>query len=633
MAQLNVTELDFDNIKSSLKQFLSTQDEFLDYDFEGSAINVLMDLLSYNTHYNAILAHMLANESFIDSAIKRSSVVSIAKALGYVPRSAVCSSATITLKVTPDPSYSSSSLALSRDTGFTATVDGQIYTFYPQEETTVAREIDTDGVAKFIFRNILLKEGYRVTNRYRISDDNRSGPLTIPNSDVDTSTLRVRVQTSDSEPVITTYTNYSNLTDIKATTRAYFIEEDLDGLFTIRFGDDIIGKKLQSGNIVLVDYIVASKSVANNAKTFACSRNLSGGNESKEVITVYNSAGGANRESIDSIRVTAPRYNQTRNRAVTAKDYEALILQFNSNIQSCAVWGGEENDPPIYGKVFISLNPKSGQVITDQDKANITTEVIRPKAPLGISAEYVDPIYTYINLKIGVIYNPRVTTQTSGAIGTAVTRAVSDYFAADLNVLNKNFYISRLHEYVKGVSDSIISVNIIPKLQKRIALTKDYAQQVNLVYNTKIEPRTLHSTWANYKITGASIKAKIVDVPDSNVLPPNYNGKGKIYLQTVAGNNEVEVGTVDYDTGKIQFTVTLASYIGDDLFIRYNVKPHDDVKDIKTQSLVRTTEEKESAVAALPSRNIILTQDDTALNTTTGARVGLEVNVSRYVEE
>lgn len=633
MAQLNVTELDFDNIKSSLKQFLSTQEEFLDYDFEGSAINVLMDLLSYNTHYNAILAHMLANENFIDSAIKRSSVVSIAKSLGYVPRSATGSTATVTLKIVPDPAYASSVLTLSRDTGFTSVVDGTTYTFYPNDDVTTSRELDTDNVAKFIFRDVLIKEGYRVTNRYLINGSNLSGPLTIPNTDVDTSTLRVRIQKSSSEPVINTFLNYTNLTDIKATTKAYFVEEDVDGLFTISFGDDVIGQRLQSGNIVIVDYIVTNKGAANSAKTFACSRNISGGDESKEVVTVYNSAGGANRESIDSIRLTAPRFNQTRNRAVTAKDYEALILQFNSNIQSCAVWGGEENDPPIYGKVFISLNPRAGQVITDQDKANITTEIVRPKAPIGITAEYVDPIYTYINLKIGTIYNPRVTTSTAETIKSAISQAVTDYFATDLNVLNKNFYISKLHDYIRNVSDSIVSVNIDPKLQKRIPLPTGTAQLANLYFNTKMEPRTLHTTWANYTITGARIKAKIVDVPNSDVVPPNYNGKGKLYLQTPAGSNEVEIGTIDYDTGKLQFTVTLASYIGNDEFIRVNMKPHDDVKDIKTQSLVRTSEEKESAVVALPSRNIILTQDDTTLNTVTGARVGIEINVSRYVEE
>lgn len=633
MAQLNVTELDFEGIKSNLKTYLQAQEEFQDYNFEGSAMSVLLDTLSYNTHYNAMLAHMLANESFLDSATKRSSVVSLAKALGYIPRSARAATATINLRVVPPASETTvTSLALTRDEVFSTTVNNTAYTFYPRINTTANKET-RDGVTGFYFDNIQISEGTRVTNRFFADSNSLSGPFVIPNENVDTSTIRVRLQESQTDLTISTWRQYTNLTDVGTTTKAYFIEENLDGLYVVRFGDDYIGKKLTTGNIVLIDYITTAGAAANNASVFNNSTSFVTNNDVKTITTVNVATSGDAKEGIDSIRKTAPRFNQTRNRAVTAADYKALILASNSSIQSCSVWGGEDNDPPIYGKVFISLDPYAGQVITDNDKDRIQTEIITPKAPLGILAEFIDPSYVYVQLRVGVTYDPKNTVLTQGGIKAAVTTGVNNYFNSDLNILNKNFYLSKLHKSIKDQSNSIVSININPKLQIRfIATTLSNAETFNLNFNNKMEPRTLHSTWFEAQIDTRKTKVKLVDIPNAGVVPPEYNGTGKIYLQDASGDNIAEVGTVNYDTGKVTFTATITAYLFSQLLVRVNFKPHDNVKDVKTEILTRVSApDGSSAVVALPSKNTILTLDDTAKNATTGAREGLEVIVSQEV--
>jgi hypothetical protein len=634
MAQLNVSELDFEQIKQSLKTFLQGQSEFSDYDFEGSGLNVLLDTLAYNTHYNAMLTHLLANENFLDSAIKRSSVVSIAKSLGYTPRSARGSTATIDFSVIPDAAYTSNLMTLSRDVPFTTSLDNTSYIFYPRETVVVAKETRTAGTG-FYFDDLKITEGTRISNSFLIDINNQSGPLTIPNINVDTTTIRVRVQTSGTNFGLNTYTEYSNFTEVSSSTKAYFLEEDLDGLYLLRFGDNIIGKKLDVGNVVIVDYITTNGNVTDTAKSFSCASVLTGASENRLITLGAQASGGQSKESIDSIRQTAPRFNQTRNRAVTSTDYQSLILNSNSNINSCAVWGGETNDPPIYGKVFISLTPQAGQIITQNDKDTIRTDIISPKAPVGILAEFVDPTYVYIQLIVGIIYDPKTTALTSGQIQSGIQGATDTYFSTELNVLNKNFYVSKLHKYIKDTSPSIISVNINPKLQVRHSMgSLGLGESVTLNFNSHVEPRTLHSTWFNSVITSGDFQVKMVDVPNSGVNPPEYTGSGVIYLNDNNDNRLSKVGTIDYDTGIVTLlNLTVSSYLGSDTFIRINMKPHDDDKDIKTQTLVRVSDPITSAVEAKPSKNTVLRVDDTVLNPVTGARKGLDILVSQYVED
>ena len=628
MPQINVTELDFDNIKQNLKTFMQSQAEFSDYNFEGSALSVLLDTLAYNTHYNAVLAHLLANESFLDSAIKRTSVVSLAKNLGYTPRSRRCPVGTLTFTITPSGAYTSSTYTLPRDTVFTSSLNGTSYTFVPSEAVTATLQ-NVSGTNKFVFSNLKLKEGKRISNSFLITTNKELDPVIIPNKDVDTSTLRVRVQTSGSNFNIETYVLHNGILDIDESSKVYFLEETIEGLYSITFGDDVIGKKLTAGNVVIVDYINTNGVTANGAKTFTCSATLTGGGEIKAYSGPVAASGGQNKESIDSIKINAPKYNSARERGVTASDYKSLILASNENIQSCSVWGGESNDPPVYGKVFISLDPIAGQVITQQDKDNIVSNIIDTKGSIGILPEFVDPEYTFITLKVSVVYNANATSLTSGQLSSSVSSAISTYFNTELNILNKNFYFTALHTSIKGVSNSIVSINIIPSLQKRIEIL-DFDRDVNytFTFNSRVQPRELHSTWFDYTNNGAENKVKLQDVPDADVVSPEYNGFGTVFLQSDSGSKIGDIGTIDYSTGKITIlAMRVSALYGSETAIRVSIRPHDDVNDILTTTLTRTAPVSTAAVIPTPSKNAILALDDTAQSTLTGARTGLEINM------
>ena len=300
MAQLNVSELDFDNIKANLKTYLQSQTEFEDYNFEGSALAVLIDLLAYNTHYNGMLAHMLANENFIDTAIKRESVVSIAKSIGYTPRSNLGASATVDITVTPPSSFTSTTLSLSRNIVLSSTKDGSTYSFYPINDSVTSAQV-IDGVTKFIFKDVIVKEGRRVTNAFTIAAGNTDGPYIIPNASVDTTTIRAQVQTSLSDLSVTTWPVSTTMLDIKADTKTFWIEEGIDGLFQLRFGDGVLGQKLDTGNILNVDYISSSGTGPNGCKTFGCSNTISSSGESIAITTSSPASGGATQETIDEI--------------------------------------------------------------------------------------------------------------------------------------------------------------------------------------------------------------------------------------------------------------------------------------------------------------------------------------------
>jgi len=633
MAQLNVSELDFDNIKANLKTYLQSQTEFEDYNFEGSALAVLIDLLAYNTHYNGMLAHMLANENFIDTAIKRESVVSIAKSIGYTPRSNLGSSATLDITVTPPSTFTNTTLSLSRNIVLSSTKDGSTYSFYPLNDSVTSAQV-IDGVTKFVFKDVIVKEGRRVTNAFTIAAANTDGPYIIPNASVDTTTIRAQVQTSLSDLSVTTWPVSTTMLDIKADTKTFWIEEGIDGLFQLRFGDGVLGQKLDTGNILNVDYISSSGTGPNGCKTFGCSNTISASGESIAVTTSSPASGGATQETIDEIRFNAPRYNATRDRAVTEGDYKALILASNPNIQSVSVWGGEKNDPPMFGRVFISLNPVAGQIITEQDRDNITNSVIDPKTPVAIRPVFVDPEYTYLTLDIDSTYDPKETTLTKGQIETAIQTSVNEYFTTKLNKLNKSFYYSRLHDLINSSTDSIISTNIQIGVQKRVKPTLKLEHNYTVKFNQKLQPKEISSTYFNVTISGVTYKVSLADVPASTVEAPLYSGTGVVNAITSDGQVVGAVGTIDYDSG----TVELPSIVVDSLYstethLRINAGVHKSVKDITTQALVRTSDTSTAAVVAKPSRNTVLILDDSVINATINSGSGLTITANKEVEE
>ena len=416
MAIKNVTNLDFDEVKANLKTHLQSQEEFSDYNFDASGLSVLVDLLAYNTHYNAVMAHMIANESFIDSAVKRNSVVSIAKTMGYTPRSARSAKAYIDLTITPDPTYDSNTLFIPRSTVFSTSVNGKSYSFLPSTDKTITKTFNSAGVEQFVVTGLELVEGRRTTTSEIIDSSNLQGPILLQNDNVDTTTIKVTVRSNTNSSVTDTYVFSDTILDVTSTSKVFYVEESTSGFYEVSFGDGVLGKKLEIGNIVTVEYIVCNGGAPNGARSFRNSQNLSGPNESIVGTVTTAASGGAVREDVESIRFTAPRYNAVKNRIVTRTDYETVIKAANPNIKSVTAWGGEDNDPPIYGRVFVSLQPEEGFTITTEEKNTLKNDVIALKQPITMDTQFVDPEFTYIGLNISATYDPKVTSQSPSAL-------------------------------------------------------------------------------------------------------------------------------------------------------------------------------------------------------------------------
>lgn len=638
MAVRKLTELEFEQIKTNLKTFLSDQEQYSDYDFEASGLSVLLDLLAYNTQYNAFLAHMLANEAFLDSAVKRSSVASIAKTMGYTARSARSSAAVINLSITDIPdSYVSGSFTLSKEKPFNASYNGKSFKFYPDKDYT-ASKTSSNGNEGFYFPNVRLVEGIRVNTSEIIDVNTLSGPVLMPNPNVDTTTISCSVQESVSDSDSITHTFSDNILDVKSSSPVYFIEESLDGNYEVRFGDGVVGKKLTAGNIVRLNYIASAGPHANGVKNFTPPSVFIGAGETVSLTLVSESSGGASQESVDSIRFNAPRYNATKNRAVTTNDYQALILSANPNIKSVAVWGGEDNDPPIYGKVFISLQANPGLVITQDDKDALLRETIAPRQPVSITAEFIDPDFTYIGLNVDVTYDPKKTTITEGGLETVVREQLQDYFNTQLNTLNKNFYYSVLSSKIVQSSKSFIAVNLELRLTKKLVPTIDKSVKYNAVFNNKIQPYSISSGFFNSKIDRATYSVYVADIPDEGVVAPAYNGKGKIVLKTSDRGDIIDAnaGTVDYDTGKIEFnSLNIQSIIGAQTYFCVSCQPHESSKDISTDILLRTSEVSTtgSAVVPKPSKNFILAQDNEIADVPNNIRAGTTVKLTPRISD
>ena len=364
MANYRISELDFDQIKVNLKQFLTNYRDkdnnlvFKDYDFEASSLSILIDLLSYNTHYNAYLGNMVANEMFLDSAVKRESAVSIAKHLGYSPLSYRSSRAKVSFNVS-NPVNTPSSLTLPKYSAFTTTINGVLYTFSNLDSVNIT---PSNGI--YSFTNVTIVEGQPLTYTYRVDLGGPSEKYSIPNKNIDTTTIRVTVQNSYSDLNQTTFSLAKNLDAVTGVSNVYFLEENTKGTWDLYFGDGVLGKKLKSGNLVKVEYLVSNGSLCNVSENlqqeFTLEIPIGGVTLPSTIIATQNSTGGDEPDTIDDIKFKAPRFLSSFNRAVTANDYKSIIEANYPLVESVAVWGGEENNPPIYGKVIISLKPYFG---------------------------------------------------------------------------------------------------------------------------------------------------------------------------------------------------------------------------------------------------------------------------------
>jgi hypothetical protein len=543
-AKLKVAELDFDTIKTNLKEFMRSQSEFSDYDFEGSGLSVLLDVLAYNTHYMGYYLNMVANEMFIDTALTRGSVVSHAKLLGYTPRSRVAARAAIDLTITPVANDSNNAVLIPRFTRFISeTKDGVNYIFTNPTARVVTKNT-TSGL--FVVENLELKEGQPNSFTYTFNETtNPTQAFELPDVGIDTSTLQVIVQRSAENANQETYILAEDATNVGSDATVYYLEENKNGKYQIYFGDGVIGKKLINGNIVVVSYIVTSGTAANGLRTFKLVDTVLNGTTST-VNLISASTSGTVEESIDKIRFTAPKAYIAQNRAVTKNDYIALINKNYPYFEAVNVWGGEENNPPVYGKVFFTAKPIGGYEITAAEIEDVKNNVIKPFSVLTVTPEYVEADYNYINIMADVYYDPTKTTKKTTEVEAAVVAAIQSYAVQNLNSFNSTFRVSQLSRAIDDCENSISSNDIKIVLEKRFApdTTKSLSYKLNfgaeLKQGTNTERLTSAPSFKYYDQLGILRDCYIEEVLQS------YTGVESVDVIT-AGSGYTSTPTVTID--------------------------------------------------------------------------------------
>ena len=540
--KINVTELDFDAIKANLKTFLQAQTEFQDYDFEGSGLSVILDILAYNTHYNALYNNLAVNEMFLDSAIKRNSVVSLAKTLGYTPRSAKCSEAVVNITIT-SASAGPSLVTIPQYSAFSTIANGQPYNFYNKQAISI-----TGSSNVYTATGVTLIEGQQLSFRFNVSTGTR---YIIPNANVDLDTVTVRVQENATSSNFNTFTKASSLVNVDPTVKAYFIKEIDDGLYEIIFGDGVLSAALTNGNVVEVNYIVSNLDGANGARSFNFAGNPPYSGSVVTVVTTTPAFGGSLPEDVESIRFNAPRTYAAQNRAVTTEDYKTIIYNNFAEAKSVGVWGGEDNNPPVYGKTFICIRPKSATKLTTQQKSDIINNVLANKNVVSVIPEILDPEYLNIALDITVYYNPRDTKRSAQEIQSLVIETIYKYDDEDLQRFDSVFRHSKLSRLIDVCEKSITNSNNTVLIRRTVAPRYNVSAQyiidiINPIYTTGLAQNNIYST--GIFIYGSDIVHYLDD-----------DGAGNMrlyYIGTSAEKNIVNptIGTVDYAAGVINIT-------------------------------------------------------------------------------
>jgi hypothetical protein len=506
-AALRVTELDFDTIRENLKTYLRAQSEFQDFDFEGSGMAVLLDILAYNTHYMAYHLNMVGNEMFIDTAQIRESVISHAKLMNYVPASPQGALTQVHVKVTPSNAedQAQSTLVLEKYTRLLGTdKDGVNYPFVTLYSNTATKTSNY-----FEFANVNIKQGEVVSLQYQVTSDTEARRYEIPSSNVDTTTISIVVQDSSSNSDIQVYSLADDITELNANSKVYFIEENENQRYTFYFGDNVIGKRPRNGNIVTCTYLDTVGSVSNNINKFVLTGEIANKFSDNVVITSTRSSyGGSDKETIENVRFRSPYFYSTQNRAVTKPDYENLLIKDYNYIDALSVWGGEENDPVVYGKVFMSIKTKGNFQLTNFEKEKIKRDLIQSRNVLTVTPEVVDPDYVFINVRGTATYDQSKTSLSAGELEQYVRAAVQDYNDQELNNFKTVFRKSKLSYYIENAEPAITGSDFVVFVQKRVLIDinniKSYTINFGFPIKTSFHEHDAITTYPSVQVFDAS---------------------------------------------------------------------------------------------------------------------------------
>ena len=602
--RLRVTELDFDNIKTNLKTFLKAQNEFKDYDFEGSGMNILLDTLAYNTHYLGFNANMLANEMFLDSASLRSSVVSHAKSLGYETTSSRAPYATINISLSTD----SITKTMASGTAFTTSIDGVDYQFVTIADVTASNT----GVA-VPFDSVKIYEGTYVTSSYTVDTSDVDQRFLLTDARADTSTLTVKIQTSASDTTTTTYTKATDITQLSSSSTVYYLQETDSGLYEVYFGDGTVSKALSDGNIVQLQYVVTNRTLGNGASSFSSPSSIDGVT-GITVTTVANATGGSNPETIQSIKINAPLDYAAQGRCVTIDDYKTYTKKLFANTQAVSVWGGEDgsydtstgvSSNPEYGKVFISIKSTTGENLTTVQKSNLVT-AFAPFKVASITPVVVDPETTYLILNVSFNYDSTATTSTKDELASLISTTVSNYNSSDLQEFNSSFRHSKLTGLIDDTDTSILN-NTTTVTMGKFFTPFSSSSSYNINFNN-----AFYNPYTGYNTELGGVVASTGFYLDNSTETEYFfddDGSGNLRIYSLSTGQvrtylNSSAGTVDYANGTISTTALLISAVSD-------------IDGTSSTKIRITVIPKSNDV--IPVRNQILEID--LVNTTTGGNV------------
>ena len=561
-SRLRVTELDFDNIKNNLKFFLKGQDKFKDYDFEGSGMSILLDTLAYNTHYMAYNANMVANEMFLDSSSLRSSAVSHAKMLGYEVTSARAPKATINVNL----QTTDATKTMSAGTAFTATIDGTNYQFVTISDVTRANSGNSVN-----FDSVDIYEGTYIISKTIVDTTNVDQKFILTDPRADTSTLTVKVQTSTSDTSTTTYTKADDITQLSATSTVYYLQEVERGRFEVYFGDGVISKALEDGNIVQLQYVVTNKGVANGVSSFTPPTSIDGAT-SIVVTTVSSAIGGAEQESVNSIKLKAPLNYSAQGRAVTTSDYEVYVKKLFANTQAVSVWGGEDgsydsstgvSSTPEYGKVFISVKSTTGVDLTSTQKDNLV-KGLAPYKVASVTPVIVDAETTELILGVTFNFNSSSTTSTGTELASLVNATLQSYNTSDLQSFNQPFRHSKVLRLIDETDTAILNNTTTVTIAKKFSPTLSTATSYNINFNNRF-----YNPVSGYNATGGGIVSSTGFYMNSVTTIEYFfddDGSGNLRIYYLVGNTRTytnsTAGTVDYTTGLIKINSMVITGVG-----------------------------------------------------------------------
>ena len=553
--KLDISELDFDAIKSNLKTFLKNQDQFLDYDFEGSGMSALLDVLAYNTHYLSFHANMVANEMFIDSAALRSSVVSHAKTLGYEVRSVRSPKARVNVFLN-DRSLPTATMNAGQV--FTTKIDNVNYQFVTVSDFT-ASQVGSG----LLFSDVPIYEGTYITTRYTVDSTDVNQKFILTSNLADTSTLTVKVQNSSTDSTTETYTKATDITQLTGTSAVYYCQEIDDGRFEVYFGDGVVSKALSDGNIVILQYVVTNIGEANGAFSFTASGAINTVTDI-DTITIEEANGGMPAESIQSIKLSAPLDYAAQGRCVTTDDYKVFVKKLYANAENVQVFGGENGsfDPslgvistPDYGRVFISVSNTQGTNLSLEEK-NSLIQALEPFKVASITPVIVDPDYTDVFLTVNFKFDSNLTTKTKDTLETEVTSTLTTYNTTELSKFDAVIRNSSLLRAIDDTDASITGSSAVPRLAKYFSPTLSSARDYNLFFNNALfNPHAGHNQELGGILTSSGFT--IFGRTEEHFFDDDGNGNVRAYYVALGGDRVYTtptIGTVNYVTGHVKIS-------------------------------------------------------------------------------